>query len=238
VQDGSIILLSSLQKQSGLNEPVVKFSATDTVPWQSCPGFSAFGTETQVFLTKYDSNGNVLNIKRVYCGNSTNLGGLSSRPDQMCTDVNSNVYLLMNGTNHRVFDYQGNTNLSNGSHIIAFTSNIDTIKWTRALHPEPLQYNALKIKCGRDGNVYLASGIFDIFSFVFNGDTLQLPSNFDNITSQNNVTKAHMAIINPNGQIIHHSLINDRLKTYDVIFDIDAIDTNNIYVTGLVQDTI
>jgi len=191
------------------------------------PGFKV------LFIAEYDSLGNLVYYQKIA---EAGVHG-SSATGRIHKDNDNNIYLLANITSanihsrNSVTHYATQQNNLYNSVILKFSTHFDSLIWIKeftATSSNSLGLYAMDI--GRDGNIYIALGLRIQGSHVTIDDsTYVLPSNV--------INKSILAVMNTDGEIFHKGYFNTHLNQSDVVSSIDAIDTNNIYILGILKDT-
>ncbi|MBX2986210.1 MAG: hypothetical protein KF882_09630, partial [Bacteroidia bacterium] len=212
---------------------ILKLSKTDSIINTNSNNQNIIG-----FYAIYDSIGNVIKCNKLFEGglSSSNLNG------QVAIDDQKNLYILTQinkATSGTFFSNKVDTTVSYQANqtmlLVKFTANFDSIAWCKVLstHTGVNYYKPSRMSIGlNDNNVYIASFIHTVGSGTITIDSIDY-SQF--IT--NNFTKGFLTVLSPLGNFIHKGFINNDVTQQDNIFDIFAVDTGRIYITGYVQDS-
>ncbi|NUM32891.1 MAG: hypothetical protein HUU47_11290 [Bacteroidetes bacterium] len=181
------------------------------------------------FLAEFDSSGKCLKYCKAFKG-GMNWGILTSNQN-MSIDKNNNLFISFragNGTGE--INYLGGIiSLSDKGPrniVIKYNYNLDSILWYKEF-PSYSNLAIKKIQIGNDNNLYIACSVSGSFNF-----------NKFNYKFMNGIRKSFISIISNHGYYIKDIIINEDSTQFDSVDEIQAIDTNNIYILGHVKDSI
>ncbi|MCB9250865.1 MAG: PKD domain-containing protein [Flavobacteriales bacterium] len=187
------------------------------------------------FITYYDSLGSYLNSSKIFTGTgygSKSIGSDLFNSGQIAIDSLDNIYIKFDKD-----EYSGVINYKKGSLVlkdsiarfilIKYSPDFDSVHWYKEF-PEIDKFQLLKIRMGIDNNLYLACHT--------SGANFNLGNRF--YRYQNYPDKGFLSIISSDGTFMYGDLINSDTTQSDNFLDVGAIDTNNIYISGYVSDSI
>lgn len=208
--------------------PKIKFTKTDSLTNSKGP------SEYNGFVACYDSSGKFLSCTKLYSGQYFFGSKTGSNPfnGEFSSDSRGCIYVnFYKSNNAGAIYFKGGgislTDTISKNIIVKYSPKFDSILWYKEF-PNPDHFKINRIRVGEDDNLYLAchsGGLnFNLGKFNF-----RLRSFSD---------KGLISIISPKGNFIYSGLVNSDSSQKDNILDIGAIDTNNIYIIGIVSDSI
>jgi hypothetical protein len=212
-----------------LSGPSVKLSPSDSI--KSSDNAIDFTTG---FYAQFDSAGNYETSMKLYEGIEYNTANNFNSFRQVALDSKKNLFLILTLGNDTGFVYskKGKTKVGNmhkGDHIIVkYTPNFDSIAWYQNLKQDTGDLYISRINIGRDDHLYICG------AFRYK---VKLGKTFYSNTI-NNYPKAIFVVLSPDGNIMRSKLLNEDLDQVDFLSDIVAYDTNHIFFTGIVRDSI
>jgi gliding motility-associated-like protein len=201
---------------------VLKISQNDSIV------ANAILTQSRVtFAILYDSMGNLLNYQKLIDGRSSILSTNGSSDK----DKDNNVYIAIGLV--RGFIYNGSDSIpydfgATQSVVLKYSPNLDSLLWIKNI-TNNVGFYFRKLKIGKDNNLYLPSNILG-------NSSVEIDSVTYNTSDVGN--KGFLIILSPSGDIIHKGFVNQEMNQGDILTDVDAIDTNRIFVLGVVKDTL
>lgn len=176
------------------------------------------GNSSDVFIAKYDANGNVLWAKKV--GGPSNDDGKS-----ICTDINGNVYVTGNYIGSHITIESTTLTNSNSSTRDIFIAKFDSngnLLWAKNEGASGDDYSQ-SISSDSNGNVFITGYFFSTFIsfgsvFLFNTD------------NTGNTSDIFITKYDANGNVLWSKKANGTY--YDVSKSIRVDNNGNAYITG------
>lgn len=149
-------------------------------------------------------------------------------------DNENNVYVMAFVNNAYVYYGSDSTeiNYNQGSPaIIKYTPYFDSVIWIKRIaNAQQAAFIITTIRGGKnDDNLYLACN-------MRGGVDVEIEDTTYN-HSEVSTYKGFLIILSANGDMIHRGFVNQNMKQGDFLSDIEATDTNKIFICGLVRDT-
>lgn len=206
----------------------IKFSKNDSI--MNGPGANMFTG----FMAFYDSSGNFLTASRVYTGDSYGSKNqfVNWYNNELTIDGASNWYLSFYKSNipgfiHSNGGFVGLNDSIEKYIVVKYNRNFDSILWYKEF-PKAPDFSIISIRTGSDNNLYLACNVSKI--------NFNLGSHY--FTYQNYSNKGFLTVLSQSGNFLKGSLINEDSTQIDCLYDVAAIDSNQIYIIGNVQDSV